>query len=694
MLSKRIGVALAGLLSLMPLTARAANTVIPTPVAVPLKVDGTGLCIASAISSDANFLMDFGTLNAGNYNGSLNTFMESHSKDRVTSVVHTLLDLSNNNDSGALVKASYGDFVDAMLPLCKTGGCDFFINDATTHFGSRLRGFFNVTGDLVGQPIHFGLYTDDAVSLTFFGKSGAIYPVAVRPPQLGVPTWRLTTSVTFSQPGLYPLEILYVEIAEDAALEMSYFVGNFADFEIPAKQPPITKLSDLGFKLFPPTSFAMTVSGEPPFADPNVCKQCDRQFVNLPGNNGCGLGYYCNEAALCGPCDSAALCGPTCSPCGGATPFCINTNGKLDCGTCRTDLDCKTGYTCDLVTHECNQTHECEKDTDCTRSKVCINFTCQFCDTPDHCAGASCNCCPPGNFARTMQCAQLEGSGIVGDPPQHAPVCVECLKTADCAANAVCDLLAGLCVDKLAVHERSDCCGADCTPCPTDAPFCLPNHLGEACASCRNDLDCKNGDYCLSGACNSCIVDQRCGERCEACGDDKPFCFGSQVASSAVCVRCTEDAQCPGATCDPTTHACSQVCQASCSPEAPYCYGNSCIECFADTQCPCGGTCDPIGHTCSASCKTNGDCMGNEHCRWDDSGTAKECTPGPMLDNTACGSTLGSACTGSTIGSKGVDPVPPAGIAALSVLTFLMRRRGIKRRARKSLEASKPGARS
>src|SRR4051812_34879834 len=100
MLGKRIGTALAGLFSLLlPATAGAANTVIPSPVNVPLTVDGTGLCIASAVSSDANFLTDFGNLNAGNYNGNLNTFMEAHAMDRVESVVHTLLDLSNNNDS-------------------------------------------------------------------------------------------------------------------------------------------------------------------------------------------------------------------------------------------------------------------------------------------------------------------------------------------------------------------------------------------------------------------------------------------------------------------------------------------------------------------------------------------------------------------------------------------------------------------
>jgi outer membrane exchange protein TraA len=670
MLSKRIAVALAGLLTLLPSLAGAAETVIPSPVALPLTVDGTGLCISTAKSQ--NLVGDFGNLNAGNYNGSLNSFIEAHKADRVESVVRTLLDLSNNNDPGSPVKPSYGDYIDAMTPLCKTGGCDFLVNDTTTPFGARLRGFFNVTPELAGKSIHFGFYVDDAVSLTFFGKAGAIYPAFIRPPQLGLPTWRFTTSVHFAQPGLYPLEILYVEIAEHAALEMSYFVGDFVDFELPASQVPVTKLSNIGFTLFPPKSFAMTVSGALPFPDPNLCKQCDRQFVNLPGNNGCGSGYYCNEAALCGPCDSAALCGPTCSPCGGTTPFCINSNGKLDCGSCRSDLDCQSGYTCDLDKHVCN---ECDEDSQCGRGKSCVNHTCQWCDTPAHCAGASCNCCPKGSSAKATQCRPLEGDG-------GAPLCVECVTTADCAAG-VCDALTGLCVDKLAVHERSDCCGENCSPCPAEAPFCLPNHLGEACASCRNDLDCKGGEWCLSGQCNPCVDDHRCGVRCETCGGDKPYCFGSQVADTASCVRCTSDAECPGGTCNAMTHACEPACAASCSADT-HCYGMACVECYADTQCPCGGTCDAATSTCSTSCKTNADCMGNEHCRWDDDGTAKECTPGAMLDNTSCGSTLGSACAGSTIGSKGEDPVPASGIVALSVLAFLVRRRELKSKSRQA----------
>src|SRR6185369_4995824 len=103
--------------------------------------------------------IDFGNLNAANYSGTLNTFIEAHKADRVESVIRTILDLSNNNNTG--LKLSYGDFTNAMVPTCKFGGCDFFINDTTTSFGSRLRGFLNVTPDLAGKAIHIGFYTDD-----------------------------------------------------------------------------------------------------------------------------------------------------------------------------------------------------------------------------------------------------------------------------------------------------------------------------------------------------------------------------------------------------------------------------------------------------------------------------------------------------------------------------------------------------
>lgn len=336
-------------LALAPGVARAAPVTVPEGVADAVVGEGTGLCAASAITTNPS--QDFGLLNPNQYTGAINTFIEAHEADRVENVIRSVLDLSNNNTSG--LKLSYGDFLDAALPDCKTGGCNFLADDATASFASRLRGFFNVTADLANKPIHFGFYSDDTVSLTVYDKNFAAYPVIMRPAQFGTPTWRMTNEVTFSTPGLYPIEILYTQIAEHAALEISYFIGDFTDFERPANDPPIVKLSDAGFKLFPSTSFFQTLSGNPSYPDLGVCKQCDRQFVNQPGNNGCDAGYYCNEAALCSPCDTAKLCGPSCSPCGGDTPVCLNVEGSFQCAGCGADADCADGATCDPSTKTC-----------------------------------------------------------------------------------------------------------------------------------------------------------------------------------------------------------------------------------------------------------------------------------------------------------------------------------------------------
>jgi outer membrane exchange protein TraA len=645
--------------------------VVATPVAPPLEGDGTGLCEATAVASSA---AEMGLNNAGNYQGGLNAFIEAHKMDRVERVIRTPFDLSNNNSAG--LKASFGDFIDAALQYgCKTGGCDFVVNDTTTNFGSRFRGFLNVTPDLANKPIHVGLYVDQTVSLTFYDKTLTPYIAVLRPADLGATTWRTTNTVTFQQPGLYPLEILYAEIKEHAAIEMSYYIGNFVDFERPANDPPIVQLDDANFTLFKETQFFHALSGTPSYPDLDTCKQCDRQFINVPGNNGCDSGYYCNEAALCSPCDSALLCGPSCSPCGGDTPFCINVNGQLQCGACKDDLDCKEGFSCDPVTHTCN---ECNVDSDCPQGDMCVDHKCEPCNTSDSCAGNSCNCCPPGDNGKTMMCAPLGG--------EESPSCVECVADKDCTTG-ICDVQIGRCVPQVRPNQAPSCCGESCVNCatvegglkkPNGQPlyeFCLPGPVGTACAQCRNDLDCgEDGKFCLSGECVPCTRDKRCGERCESCGGETPFCYG-QTAASATCVRCIDDDQCNGATCNKQTHQCEpNGCLVSCSGDKPYCNGAACVECYADAQCPCGGTCDLTSKKCSPSCKTNVDCLGNEHCRWTEDEIAKECALGPMPDGADCGGTLATICSASP-GRHG-GGAPASAFLALSILALLGRRRG------------------
>ena len=669
---RRILLASVALLAMAPRVASAAPVTIPAGVADPIDGLGTGLCAASAVST--NVTSDFEINQPGNFRSAANAFIEAHEVDRVEQTIRTLLDLSNNNASGLAL--SYGDFIDIALNQgCKTGGCDFFLNDAFTSFGSRIRGFLNVPADWVNQPIHIGFYVDDAVSLTIYGANNTAYNVITQPVAPGFPTWRVTEQVTFQATGLYPIEILYLEIGEHAALEMSYLKGDFVDFARPPNQPPITKLNDAGFTVFPETMFFHTRAGTPSYPDLGVCKQCKREFINQAGNNGCDSGYYCNEAALCAPCDTDKLCGPSCSQCGVDAPFCVNINGNLQCGACKTDADCKEGFICNPDTKTCD---ECNDSSDCPKGAACIENKCEPCATSAECAGSSCNCCPDGANGQQMKCAPLD--------PNGNPSCVECTTDAECGGG-ICNLSVGRCQGTLPENNTPTCCGDGCVNCTAlevivvngtaqpRYPFCLPGPVGTACAECRHDMDCGEGAFCLSGTCTPCTRDKRCGMRCDSCGGDTPFCFG-QNAAVAACVRCIDDAQCgTGSTCDTATHTCtvSTGCMLTCSSETPYCNGTACVACYADSHCPCGGTCNLSTNTCTPSCKTNVDCLGSDHCRWNEAETAKECSLGPMPDGVDCGGTLATICSARP-GRHG-GGAPGAALLVLSVLGLLGRRR-------------------
>jgi outer membrane exchange protein TraA len=704
---RRVLLTVAALLTLSSTAARAEPVALTAPVAKPLaKGQGTGLCVTSAISP----LISTFDVDKIQYTNTINTFIETAATGpqklppdqdkpygKATSVMRNLFDLSNNNTlSGKTL--SYGDFLQENGQCQAIGGCGFFLNDSDTHFGSRIRGFLNVTAELAGKPIHIGFYADDAVSLTFYDGNLTPKEVLVQAPVLGSATWRTTNTVTFPTEGLYPLEILYVEINEHAALEMSWRVDTmFSDIEKPVSQIDSPNLNDpkAPFTLFTQGDFYETLSGQPPYETELFrCAQCNRNFINQPDKVNCGDSYYCNEAALCAPCDSDRYCGPSCSPCGGLTPFCINVNSGYECANCRTNDDCG-GFFCDPITHQCQ---DCRNDDDCERGKTCEDHVCVACSAADKCAGTSCNCCPKGTDGTQLRCAALEKDGT--------PLCVECVDNKECKTG-VCDKVIGRCVEALKKNSTPQSCGDSGFNCAQDnLDYCLPGPIGTACAQCRSDMDCdkdkakgeEGGEYCLSGECTACVVDRRCGQRCISCGGETPFCLGERaVDDTTTCVRCEKDEQCIGGKCNPETHQCDVSCAMTCAPEKPFCNGRKCVECYADTQCPCGGTCDLDTNTCSPSCKTNGDCLGNEHCRWKNE-TQKDCVSGPMQPvecSTGLDMVIGQATNAleseespefcgfdsssgscATSGHERKGELPSAGLLGLISMALLALRRG------------------
>ncbi|WP_437738076.1 outer membrane exchange protein TraA family protein [Sorangium sp. So ce1335] len=327
--------------------ALAAPVVIAEPVAPLPTGEGAGLCGVVRTSSDP--LKNFGLLDKEDFIEGVNAFIDEGQPDLASFEVSTPLDLSNNNDTGSAL--SFGDFRDAVAG-CPAGGCDFAENDPSASFGMRLRGYLAVPPEHVDQPLHFGFYADDAVAVVIYDALQAAHPVVVRPTALGLPSWRMTNTVTFAREGLYPIEILYVAVAEHSALEMSVLVGEFEDFELGVNENGSVSLAESGFTLVGPASFHRALPGDAT-QDEAACTQCGREFVGLAGNNGCGEGAFCNSAALCQPCVLNDYCGPSCQRCDGHTPRCALVDGTPACVACVSDADCDAGEVCDLDEHAC-----------------------------------------------------------------------------------------------------------------------------------------------------------------------------------------------------------------------------------------------------------------------------------------------------------------------------------------------------
>lgn len=674
-----------------------ADTPLPTvyvdgdPVAPPPKdqagnlLKGTGLCggFRLADTSDSSLLTrilfpqrpsDFPTSGVDQLVQALNDFMDGKSavpgapSDPLAhyETLQTPFDLASLiTDPSAL---STGDY--QGTPECanySAAGCQFPASGTNLAlpgfpaFASRFRGFVLIPQGMEKIPFHIGFYTVQEVAMRIFQKAAQgqtnakVYEVISRA-QLGNSAYRTTNTITFKNPGIYPIEILHASNRTPAALEMVALLSDPDFTDIDGDVFGTTSLNTQRFELSwtTPARFFQTSSGVLAFdRQPAQCQQCPRQYANLPTQpkNGtiCPQGLFCNEAAVCSPCVGDQFCGNSCRVCTSPEPFCV-----------RDPASAGTDYTC----------VECREDPDCKPGQKCANGKCIN----------PCPCCPDAPYC------------IVTDPLQPtARNCSQCRTNSDCGEDRQCDLLNGHCVDKLPECRTDGRCGPSCVDCDATTQgqrkHCMD---GAVCVQCRYDVDCadKPGTYCRSGDCVPCTHDRHCGSSCRSCGIDlsvspdgmtvvgstteKPFCLAEKnEAASAVCVRCLNDAQCGvGGSCDLTTHQCRNTCSTPCE-NGTVCDGSRCVQCFTSAQCPCGQC---INGTCTATCGDSTDCRSNQCCSQDKAQCIDgRCKPGL----TAHG---GGLCCNSTGGSIGLanDPVAPAPghgplwamLAALGLLTL------------------------
>lgn len=293
-----------------------------------------------------------------------------------------------------------GDFTGAMYPdelmpysassMASPTGDD-------SDIAMRMRGYFNVSSDLAGKTISFGLNCDDFCSLRI-GKTDVI-------PEVNITgnSPRVIKQVKFPDAGLYPIEMVYFQTVGPAYIEWA--VADQPQPECNSNcTAELTNQALYGgkFNLVPQNRLYSAVVGEN-----RPCQEC-----GAPGLD-CNPGNYCGDG-LCQNCDLPDHCGATCMKCPSNARIC--SFGK--CVECTADDQCPAGRVCE--NNICSQPMPCSRNEQCPPMRVCdtTTNTCKMppppCTTDAMCpAGQICGpmkfcITPPTRCTSDAQCNQYQ----------------------------------------------------------------------------------------------------------------------------------------------------------------------------------------------------------------------------------------------------------------------------------------------
>ncbi len=228
-----------------------------------------------------------------------------------------------------------GDFTgpaapDALLPYSKDQTA--MPPGTDSNIALRLRGYFNVPAGLAGKTISFGINCDDYCALQ-------IGPTMVVTADERISA-RVIKQVSFADPGLYPVELVYFQNGSTALLEWAR--SDTAVQECP-NNICLTSLSDSvmypgSFKLVAASELFSSVAGQS-----SACQECGAAGTS------CAAGSYCGDG-LCQSCNTADHCGASCQACPATMRQC---SAAGTCVECTTSAQCASGGSCDVASGRC-----------------------------------------------------------------------------------------------------------------------------------------------------------------------------------------------------------------------------------------------------------------------------------------------------------------------------------------------------